>query len=172
MKTKLVRFIFIPICLLVIASTVGCGPGAEALTVPSQSTEGLVEKLTIEELTGRADSILVGEVTDITCYQEDEGNIYTQVIVCVEQTIKGEAQGEVVIRVPGGEVDGLTLWVEDTPSFRLGERAVVFLEEGEGIFSVVGGFQGKFTIDKNNMVSGNMPLTEFVEQLRGILTKQ
>jgi len=160
------------LCLLVVSGTVGCGPGAETPNIPSQSTEGLVEKLTIEGLTGRADSILIGEVTDITCYKEDEGNIYTQVILRVEQTIKGETQGEVVIRVPGGEVDGLRLWVEDAPSFQLGERAVVFLEEGEGIFNVVGGFQGKFTIDNNNMVSGNMPLTEFVEQLRGILAKQ
>jgi len=69
-------------------------------------------------------------------------------------------------------LNGQTLWVEDAPSFQLGERAVLFLEESEGIFSVVGSFQGKFTIDKNNMISGNMSLAEFVDQIRGILASQ
>jgi hypothetical protein len=131
-----------------------------------------VEKLTVEELTARADAILVGEVTDGSCYQEDEGNIYTQVTLSVEQTIKGETKEAVSVRVPGGELNGQTLWVEDAPSFQAGERAVVFLEEREGILTVVGGFQGKFTIDNNNMVSGNMPLTEFIDQINNILASQ
>jgi hypothetical protein len=131
-----------------------------------------VEKLTIEELTAKADSILIGEVTDSTCYQEGEGNIYTQVTLSVEQTIKGETEEEVVIRVAGGKVNGQVLWVEDAPTFQLGERVVVFLEEDDGGFGVVGWFQGKFSIDKNNMVSGNMSLTEFIDQIKDILAKQ
>jgi len=152
--------------------TVGCGLEAETPNQPSRSSGGLVEKLTIDELAVRADSILIGEVTDSTCYQEGEGNIYTQVTLSVEQTIKGETEEEVVIRVAGGEVNGQVLWVEDAPSFQLGERVVVFLEEDDGVFGVVGWFQGKFSIDKNNMVSGNTPLTEFIEQIRNILAKQ
>ena len=144
----------------------GCGQP----TPPPQSSSGLVEKLTLDELAAKSDSILIGEITDIACYQE--ANIYTLVTLSLEQTIKGENEGEEFIRVPGGELNGQTLWVEDAPSFQLGERAVLFLEEGEGIFSVVGSFQGKFTIDKNNMVSGNVSLTEFVDQIRGILASQ
>ena len=162
---KLLQFILALICLLVAAGMVGCSPKAEAPNPPSQGSQGLVEKLTIEELTARADSISVGKVTNIACYQEDGGNIYTQVTLSVEQTIKGETEDEVVIRVAGGEVDGQTLWVEDAPNFQLAERAVFFLEEREGIFSVVGGFQGKFAIDINNMVSGKLPLSQFSEQL-------
>ena len=152
--------------------TVGCGLEAETPNQPSRSSWGLVEKLTIDELAVRADSILIGEVTDSTYYQEGEGNIYTQVTLSVEQTIKGETEEEVVIRVAGGEVDGQTLWVEDAPSFQSGERAVVFLNKGGASFAVVGGFQGKFTIDKNNMVSGNMSLTEFIDRIKDILAKQ
>jgi hypothetical protein len=63
------------------------------------------------------------------------------------------------------------MWVEDAPSFQLGERAVVFLDKGEGIFAVVGGFQGKFGIDKNNMASSNKPLTNFIDQLKAQLAK-
>ena len=130
-----------------------------------------MEQLTLDGLTAKAASILIGEVTDIASYKESEGNIYTQVTLSIAQTIKGETQGEVVISVLGGELDGQTLWVEDAPSFQLGERAVVFLEEDEGIFSVVGGFQGKFSIDNNNIVSGKLPLFQFIDQIRDILTK-
>ena len=155
---------FILICLLAGAAMAGCDHS-------SQSTGELVGKLTLEQLAARANSILVGKVTNIAYYQEGKRNIYTLVTLSVEQPIKGETEGEVVIRVPGGEIDGLVMMVTDTPSFQLGERAVVFLDKGEGTFTVVGGFQGKFTVDENNMV-GNKPLTEFIDQLKDILARQ
>lgn len=50
---------------------------------------------------------------------------------------------------------------------------MVLLEKREdGDFSVVGGFQGKLSINKNNMVSGDMPLTEFIAQIRDIVANQ
>ena len=160
---KLSWFMFILICLLVVSGMVGCTP-----SLPPQGTPG---KLTLEQVAAKADSILVGKVTDVTYYQEGEGNVYTRVTLSVEQTIKGETGGEVVIRVPGGEMDGLTMFVTDTPSFQLEERAVVFLDKGEGTFTVAGGLWGKFTIDNNNMVS-DKPLTEFIDQIRDILARQ
>ena len=155
------------ICVVLV---VACGTPAS--TNLSQSAGGLIEELTLDELAARSDAILVGEVTDIASYQEGEGNIYTLVTLSVEQAIKGESEGEEVIRVPGGELGGQTLWVEDAPSFEPGERAVVFLEEIEGAFGVCGWHQGKFTIDNNNMVSGNITLTEFIDQIRDILANQ
>ena len=162
---------FILICPLVGVAMAGCGHSPQIPSPPHQSAAGIIEKLTLEQLTARADSILVGKVTDITVHKEGKGNIYTLVTLSMEQTIKGETGGKVVIRVPGGEVGGLVLMVTDTPSFQLGERAVVFLDKGEGIFNVVGGFQGKFSIDENNMVSRNMPLTEFINQIKAEVDK-
>jgi hypothetical protein len=134
---------------------------------PLQSSRGLVEKLTLDELATRANSVVLGEVVDVTYQKESNGSIYTLVTFSVEQNIKGETSNEVVIRVLGGRLDEQIQVVEDAPSFKLGERAVVFLEKGDGIFRVVGGFQGKFTIDKDNMVD-NMPLQEFVEQVENV----
>ena len=120
-----------------------------------------------------ADRIVVGTVTDVISHSDAQhGTINTLVTLSAEDCIKGSSEGQIVITLPGGETDGEWLWVEDAPSFQLGERAVVFLEENEGVFSVVGGFQGKFTIDKNSMVSGNLPLTQFIEQLRDIVARQ
>ena len=110
------------------------------LAVPGTAS-ALVEQLTIDELTAKANSILVGEVTDIACHEEGKGNIFTLVTLSVEQAIKGEPGQEVVIRVPGGEVGGLKLSVSDTPSFQLGERTVVFLEEVVGTFEVRAGIR-------------------------------
>ncbi len=181
--TKWHRNVLNFMCLLALVLTFGCGsrpahpappaapPAAPAPPV-SQSGEGIVEKLTLDELALRADSILVGEVTDITVYEEGSGNIYTIVTLSVEQSIKGETEVEAQMRVPGGEVDGRVLFVEDAPSFQLGERTVVFLSRGGDGLTVVGGFQGKFTVDKNNMVDGNISLTEFVDQVEDILEKQ
>ena len=82
---KLRRFVFTLVCFVVVLGTFGCSLGVEAPMPTSQSSSGLVEKLTIEELTARAESILVGKVTDIACYREGKGNIYTQVSLSVEQ---------------------------------------------------------------------------------------
>jgi len=142
------------------------------------STSALVEQFTIEELTASADSIFVGEVADIASYQEGEGNIYTLVTLSVEQTIKGEPEEEVVIKVPGGELDGLWLWVSDTPSFEPGERFVVFLEEVDGAFGVCGWYQGKFSIRDNCVVERNQSLTSFMAdigramEVQGITSKK
>lgn len=172
-KMKLHQLIGILISILATgAMVVSCVSPVPSGT-PPPSGQGLMEKLTLEELTARADSIMVGEVTDIACYEENKGNIYTLITLSVGQTVKGESEEEVVIKVPGGEVGENRLIVEDSPSFQLGERAVVFLKEGgDNKFSVVGGFQGKFGIDEGDMVSGNIPLTQFIDQIRNIVAKQ
>ncbi len=131
-----------------------------------------MEQLTLDELAIRADSILVGEVTDITAYQEENGNIYTLATISVEQTVKGQTRDKATLRTLGGELDGQVMWVEGTPGFQPGERVVVFLKKGGGAFTIIGGFQGKFIIDGNDMVSGNIPLTEFTQQIRDILIEQ
>ena len=132
----------------------------------------LVEQLNLEELTAKADAILVGEVTDIAYYEEGKGDIYTMVTLSVEQTIKGESEGEVTIKVPGGEVDGLQLWVEDVPSFQLGERAFVFLEEADNALRVSGWYQGKFTVENTRVLERDQSLTSFMADICRIMEAQ
>jgi len=151
---------------------IACTSGTNTINpLPSQSVSGLVEKLTLDDLAARANLILLGEAIDVVYQKEANDSIYTLVTFSVEQIFKGEIADEVVIRVPGGKLDGQIQVVEDSPSFQLGERAVVFLENGGGISRVFGGSQGKFTIDKDNMV-GNILLQEFIEQVRNAVAKQ
>jgi hypothetical protein len=159
---KLSRFVLILICLLVASGIIACGPSAPP--------ERLTGQVTLEYLAADADSILVGQVNNVTYYQGGEGIIYTQVTLSAEQAIKGQTGGEVVIMVPGGKAGGLVLIVAGAASFQLGERGVVFLDETEGIFAVVSGFQGKFTVD-NGMI-GDKTLAEFIDRIRDILSRQ
>ncbi len=167
----IIIMLLISIGVLVLVSTACTSSGDKINLPPSQSGRGLVEKLTLDNLAARADLVLLGEAVDIASHKEANGNIYTLVTSSVEQIFKGETANEVVIRIPGGKLDEQIQVVEDAPSFQLGERAVIFLEKGDGIFRAVGGFQGKLTIDKNNMV-GNVPLQEFVEQVRNAVAKK
>jgi len=129
------------------------------------TTSALVEQLDLDQLTAKADCILVGEVVAINSHQEAEKGIYTQVTISVDQSIKGQPGEEVVLRLPGGEVDGRWLWVEDVPDFRLGERTVVFLEEVETTFSVCGWYQGKFTVQDGLVVERGQSLTSFIADI-------
>lgn len=167
---KLQRLTGSCICILTIGTMLISCPGAMPAEPVSSSAQGLVEQLTLDNLTARSDAIFAGEVIDITYRKEAEGNIYTFITLAVDQTIKGKTEGEVVIRVFGGEIDGSRLVVEDAPQFQSGERLVVFLnKEEDDKFRVVGGFQGKFTIDENDIVSGNVPLEQFIDQIKTIL---
>jgi hypothetical protein len=127
------------------------------LTAVTGQVSASMLKMTLEDLVTGAELIVVGEVTDIACYEEGKGNIYTQVILLVERIIKGDCGQEVVIRVPGGEVGNIVLWVEDMPGFARDERVLVFLqkcvdgtwfEDCQGSYIVYGGFQGKSNIGR------------------------
>jgi len=163
--------LLVSISVLVLAPVACISGGGTIDLPPSQSASGLVEKLTLDDLAARANLVVLGEVVDVVYQKEANGNIYTLATLSVGQTFKGGTIKEVVISTPGGKLDGKILEVEGAPNFQLGESAIVFLEKGDGIFRVIGGFQGKFTIDKNNMVD-NVPLQQFAEQVRNAVAKQ
>jgi hypothetical protein len=166
---KLPLSILIFACLLGISVMVGCEPSPSNPSSPPPIAPGPPGKVTLENLANGADFILVGTVTDIASQKQDNQNIYTEVTLSVEQTLKGKPGEKVVVKVPGGEAGGIAMMVTDNPSFQLGERAVVFLNKEQGVFTVFGGFQGKFTIDESGMVSGDKQLTEFINEVRDIL---
>ncbi|OPL14710.1 MAG: hypothetical protein AVO34_00830 [Firmicutes bacterium ML8_F2] len=123
----------------------------------------LMIKMDLDELTETSDAIAYGTVTGAHS-QWDEGRtgISTTVTFSVKKGLKGSRQGETVtIIVPGGEVDGIGQYVSDTPVFKSGEEAVLFLQELKRDilprrqiharhFEVSGNFQGKFIIPPDN----------------------
>ena len=129
----------------------------------------VVEPMTLAELISKAETIVRGTVSKIEPHwNEDKTMIYTTVTLTVQSYLKGETTAsQVSIEVPGGTVDGLTLWVSDTPKFEEGQEVIVFLRKE--YFQVVGWFQGKYTIEDGVVVEKGMPVELFTAQIRAIL---
>ncbi len=144
-------------------------------------TSALMVRKNIEELTSQADSILIGKVKKIESrWNEEKTLIYTYVTISVKEHTKalsGMAEvKEVIVKVRGGEVGDIGLKVSGTPQFREGEEVLLFLKrEKLPLFSVTGLFQGKYTIEdgiaKNRMLGLEVPLDNFISQIKGTLEK-
>ena len=167
MKVKALLFKLVVIILIPVAAVAATAQGAQALML----------QLSLEELSDKADSIVMGTVESATAvWNEDRTAINTTVVVSVEEDYKNDRQQNTVsIVVPGGEVDGITQAVSDTPVFEPGERAVLFLNEksrpilprGEiqpKIYELCGQFQGKLEVE-GDKVRGT-PLNIFGEGIR------
>ena len=128
----------------------------------------LVVRMSLEDLSREASSIVVGEVADAQS-QWEGGNIYTYVTISVEHYVKGAGGKEVTIKVPGGTVGDITQFVSDVPSFQIGERTLLFLKDE--FFQIVGWHQGKFAIVNHEVMVENVLVDEadFINRIRGIL---
>ena len=107
--------------------------------------------MSLEELTRRSDSILVGKVKSIT-YSKNEATGYpeTRTTITVENPVFGDDKSsEVVVAVPGGPAgNGLVTIVPGMPRFKVDERAILFLvkDKDRGVSFPVGAEQGVYRI--------------------------
>lgn len=147
-------------------------PTAPEVPAVGVSSEGIADKLSLEDLVARADYVLIGGIRDIKSeWNSDRTNIYTYVKVSVESSLKGSVdRSEVTIRVLGGRVGDVAVAVSAAPEFEVGERALLFLKcEEPCCLGVVGGFQGKYTIQGDRVLGMGVPLSDLVGEIEGIL---
>jgi hypothetical protein len=100
-------------------------------------------------LVKHAVAIVIGRVVEMKAYTDPvDGRIWTLVRLDVDEILKGPvAPGPMTIRQLGGTVGGRAAWVEGSPEFTAGEKALLFLDQhGDGALRVAHLFQGKFTI--------------------------
>jgi len=121
------------------------------------------------ELTNGADLIVTGTVTNIE--SRSEQGIFTFFKIKVKQNIKGAAPQEVIVKVSGGEVNGIGLLVSDMPKFKLGEEVTVFLKKNGDYYIIPGLYQGKYTTINNIIRENNLPLDTFVSQIKANMQK-
>src|SRR5688500_9243557 len=97
------------------------------------------------DLADQAAVIAVVHVTGIEP-SEQAGVPATDYVGQVERAVKGDVTGSLRVRVPGGEGPGGTLFrVFGAPRFRVGERALVFLQpRADGSFGVLQAMLGAF----------------------------
>jgi hypothetical protein len=114
----------------------------------------------LEERFAGAERVVVAEARSVSAMwrQNDRGDriIVSRVLLDVGETLKGASTEQVWMEVDGGTVDGITLEVSSVPLMHQGERAVFFLDSGEG--NVHRPFlkgQGILSLDSDEMVRGS-----------------
>src|SRR6185436_18582204 len=81
-----------------------------------------------EDLADQAPIVAIVRVAAVEPSSE-AGLPTTDYVAAVERVLKGKAAGTIRVRVPGGEgPNGTRLRVFGAPQFRVGERALLFLE--------------------------------------------
>jgi hypothetical protein len=128
----------IPFALILLA----VAPSVRATQVVHLDTRALVRE---------SSDIVIGQVEDASAHwNENHSAIVTEVTLSISQTLKGAAAERLTLRQMGGEVDGLRYTIEGSPSFAIGEEALLFVwRDAAGRPQVDGLAQGKFEIAKD-----------------------
>jgi len=134
-----------------------------------------VQKLTLQELTKKSESIVMARVDDaVSSWDAAHKEIYTYFTLSVLQPVKGsKGTTTITLRQIGGTVGNIASVVPGMPSFRKGEEVVVFLtqKDAAGYPWVMGLQQGKYSVmtAKNGvkMVRNDLAGTEFLAKSGG-----
>ena len=156
------RFRF-PFLLLVVLLV----PGLRATSVVPPS---------FPELVGESDAIYRGRVTSVQARRVERADgqgmvIKTFVTFAVERVLKGTEQSEVTLEFLGGTVGDETMTVTGMPTFKPGDREVVFVQKnGVQFCPLVGLMHGRYRVlrdestDREHIARDNgMPLTDTAE---------
>jgi hypothetical protein len=117
-----------------------------AAAVPAPASTFLA--MTPEQLAAQADSVVEGRVLEVRSFWNRERTaILTEADLEVDEALLGGAGGIVTLRTFGGEAEGYVIVAHGFPTFRTGERLLLFLEpEEDGAHRVLGYQQGQYRI--------------------------
>ncbi|MGB5285442.1 MAG: hypothetical protein WBN29_13095, partial [Polyangiales bacterium] len=122
------------------------GPFLAAVLFTSPANGSIVQGLELEELTEKAERIVIGRVLFSESFLHQNGQIWTWHRVAVEQEIRGRApdEQELIIETLGGQIGDIGMRVEGEATFSVGERVLVFASGGGpySAFRTVGMAQG------------------------------
>lgn len=103
---------------------------------------------TVEESARESEAVVRGVVVAAVSRRTPSGRrIVTDVDIDVASAWKGAPGPTVRVVVPGGQVDGIALWVDTAPRFTPGEEVVVFLARGGDVWRVAGAAMGKYRVE-------------------------
>jgi hypothetical protein len=157
-----------------LAVTACSTPGSATQPQIGGKTSSITLELTEAELVAQANLIVVGVVREKKSqWDANHKNIYTLVTVSVEELIKGQSSNNsIIVNVPGGEVAGIAQWVEDTPSFQVGDRALFFLKQrSDSTFTIIGGGQGVYRSGGIGLVEPTSSFADTVSRIKSLVSK-
>lgn len=107
--------------------------------------------LSLPELTGQAELIVLGTVLSKTCQQDEAGRIFTRVECQITEVWKGAVSSKILTVVHGGGILGSRgVAVSGQVDYAVGEEVVAFLVRnvrGEAV--TLGLTQGKFHVSQD-----------------------
>lgn len=117
------------------------------LFVPAQAFASLVEALSLQELSQRADVIALGSITSVRpVWNAERSKIGTHCVLHVSVCLKGQCGAQTAFVQRGGNMDGVSQVVVGEPAVLEGEELVVFLERVDGELRFLGLAQGKYKV--------------------------
>jgi PKD repeat protein len=97
------------------------------------------------QLVAKTPLIVAGTVVSSQPVLRDDGRIWTETRLTVDQNLKGSASGTLVIREIGGELDGRITKIFGAPVYEAGQRVLAFLTPTpRGDYQTIDLFLGKF----------------------------
>jgi hypothetical protein len=162
----------LPVCALFVAVCLITA----ATVVPEAAAQEMV-KLSLEELAGKSEFIVEGQVSDMRSEWNPEGTrIETHVTIRIEQYLKGESiERTITITHLGGEVGEVGEVYSGAARFQKDEEVLLFVHRGnEGRLRLTGASQGKYSIGRDQasgerMVAMNKPLQQFKAEIERIV---
>jgi hypothetical protein len=164
--------------IVFMAMLTGLAPVSRATTV---------ERLTLEDLTKRSQSVLQGVVRGSRTYWGPDGKlILTNTTIEVTEAIKGQSSRTVEVTTVGGRIGDRVLHVSGMPAFTQGENTIVFVERASGYLTVLGLGQGKFTVSNGEVANSpselnfpdgrparttRMPVQTFKSEIRAMVDR-
>jgi hypothetical protein len=118
------------------------------------ASAAVAPRMTAEELVAQSELIVRGHVTrSWPAWDSRHKYIWTHYEVAVAEMLRGLYSTTVTVSEPGGTLDGVSMQTSGAVPFAAGEDAVLFLYKTPiGYWRVVGGPQGKFTVDREGRV--------------------
>lgn len=139
------------------------------LAVPTAAVAAVLPWMSLEEITGQAEVIVLGTVESAESAWSSDGRIIvTRTTVSVERPLLGGPRARVIVETPGGRVGDQTMIASGAPVFHPGERVILFLEpageqrpvaagrsgprpspSGAALHAVVGWNQGRMSVRRD-----------------------
>jgi hypothetical protein len=118
----------------------------------------------------KADLIVVGKVTDVQCsWGEPKTFIHTFVSISIEEIVKGQSpDNKIIITMPGGQVGNLIADMPGMPSFKDGERGLLFLirdRYSDDLYLVHGAYAKESIMHDNRIWSTGETLPELLNEI-------
>ncbi len=117
--------------------------------------------LSRQELVSQSDAVIQGRVLKVSSFWGQEGRvIMSEILVQVEEKIRGNAPTVVKVRTFGGTVDGYTVEAHGFPKMAVNDHVVLFLQNANETAEVTGYRQGQWRIVLDKGVQMAVPTVE------------